>query len=126
MSTAVSAVVERQAAQAGKPGITYRYAGDRALLVEYGEMEFDLKLNFFVLAVQHGLRENPIEGLIEAAPGFRSILVSYDPLRLATGDLLDHLHAVHGELQAEREMQIPSRLIHLPIALILLVAAFQK
>jgi len=42
MSTTVSAVIAQRSAEAGKPSIAYRYAGDRAVLVEYGEMVFDL------------------------------------------------------------------------------------
>lgn len=116
MSTMVSALIAQRPAQAGKPSITYRYAGDRAVLVEYGEMEFDLTLNFFVLAADTALRDNRPDGLSETAPGFRSILVSYDPLELSTNDLLDHLQAVHDELEAERGIEIGSRLVHLPVA----------
>jgi hypothetical protein len=31
-------VIAQQPGQDGKPGITYRQAGERAVLVEYGEM----------------------------------------------------------------------------------------
>ena len=110
------AIIEIVAGRGGKPSITYRFAGDRCLLVEYGEMEFDLTLNFFVLAVDDALRGRTVEGIIETAPGFRSILVSYDPLALATAHLLEHLHAVHEGLGAEQEMAIPSRTVHLPVA----------
>src|SRR5439155_19946506 len=116
VSATVSAVIAQRPAQDGKPSITYRYAGDRAVLVEYGEMEFDLTLNFFVLAVDDALRGAPPTGLIETAPGFRSILVTYDPLALGLDELVEHLHAVHDELQAEQEIEIPSRLVHLPLA----------
>jgi len=44
----MSAVIARRPAKDGRPSIAYRYAGDRAVLVEYGEMEFDLTLNFFM------------------------------------------------------------------------------
>ena len=73
MSATVSAVIAQRPAQDGKPSITYRYAGDRAVLVEYGEMEFDLTLNFLVLAVDDALRSSAPEGLVETAPGFRSL-----------------------------------------------------
>jgi allophanate hydrolase subunit 1 len=116
VSATFSAVIRQRPAEGGKPSITYRYAGDRALLVEYGDMVFDLTLNFFVLAVETALRENRPNGLVETAPGFRSMLVSYDPAALAVDDLLAHLESVHGSLQAEREIEIPSRLIHLPVA----------
>ena len=116
MSTVASAIIAGRPAQEGKPSITYRHAGDRAVLVEYGEMVFDLTLNFFVLAVDDALRHDRPHGLVETAPGFRSILVTYDPLALSTGDLVDHLHTVHDGLQTEQGIEIPSRLVHLPLA----------
>jgi allophanate hydrolase subunit 1 len=116
VSTTFSAILKQRPEQAGKPSITYRYAGDRALLVEYGEMVFDLTLNFFVLAVETALRDDRPDGLVETAPGFRSMLVSYDPLRLKTEELLDHLEGVHDRLEAEREIEIPSRIFRLPVA----------
>jgi len=116
VSTTVSPVIAQQPAQEGKPSITYRQAGDRGVLVEYGEMVFDLALNFLVLAAKDALDEQPPEGLIETAPGFRSMLVSYDPLALSSAELLDHLQAVHDALDPERGISIPSRIVHLPIA----------
>jgi len=116
MATTVSAVIDRREAQDGKPSITYRYAGDHALLVEYGEMEFDLTLNFFMLAVDAALAARRPDGVVETAPGFRSILVAYDSARLPVADLVDHLREVHGSLQGEHGMTIPSRLVHMPIA----------
>jgi allophanate hydrolase subunit 1 len=116
VSTTVSPVIAQQPAEEGKPGITYRQAGERAVLVEYGEMVFDLSLNFLVLAAKDALDEQPPDGLIETAPGFRSMLVSYDPLVLSSADLLDHLQAVHDALDPERGITIPSRVVHLPIA----------
>jgi hypothetical protein len=110
-----SAIVDQQPATEGKPSITYRHAGDRALLVEYGDMELDLTLNFFVLAVDRALRALELEGLTEAAPGFRSILVSYDPQELPASELLDQLRTVHHDLPSEREMEIPSRRLKLPV-----------
>ena len=116
MTTTVSAVIDRQAAQNGKPSIVYRYAGDRAVLVEYGEMVFDLSLNFFVLAANDGLAAHRPDGLIETAPGFRSMLVTYDPAAITASGLVDHLQAVHDELESEQGVTIPSRVIHMPLA----------
>jgi allophanate hydrolase subunit 1 len=116
VSTTVSPVIAQQPAHEGKPSITYRQAGDRGVLVEYGEMVFDLALNFLVLAAKDALDERPPEGLIETAPGFRSMLVSYDPFVLSSAAMLDHLQAVHEALDPERGISIPSRIVHLPIA----------
>lgn len=116
MSAAATPIIDQRQAVGGKPEITYRQAGERALLVEYGEMELDLTLNFFVLAVDTALSERPLDGVVETAPGLRSMLVTYDPARLRAEKLVEHLRAVHEELPAEREMELPSRLIRLPIA----------
>jgi len=111
-----SAVIAQRAAQDGKPAIVYRFAGDRGVLVEYGEMEFDLTLNFFMLAVDAAVRADPLDGLVETAPGFRSILVVYDPAVLPTAELVEHLHAVHDSLKSDEGVTIPSRLVHMPLA----------
>jgi len=99
---------------ARREGVVYRYAGDRALLVEYGDMELDLTLNFRVLAVDDALRADSPDGLIETAPGFRSILLSYEPARLSAAELVEHLDRIHRELRPGHE--IPSRLVDLPVA----------
>jgi urea carboxylase len=116
VSTTVSPVIAQQPAQDGKPGITYRQAGERAVLVEYGEMVFELALNFLVLAANDALGEQPPAGLVETAPGFRSMLVSYDPYAISSAELVEHLQAVHDALDPERGIMIPSRVLHLPVA----------
>jgi allophanate hydrolase subunit 1 len=116
VSATASAIIERREAGGGKPSVTIRQAGDRAVLVEFGEMEFDLTLNFLVQAIDDALSRRPLEGLIETAPGFRSILVTFDPAQLTERELVDHLGATYERLQSEAEMTIPSRLIYLPVA----------
>jgi allophanate hydrolase subunit 1 len=116
VTTTASAVIARQPAGDDKPAITYRYAGDRSVLVEYGEMVFDLALNFFVLAANAALAADRPDGLVETAPGFRSMLVTFEPSVISSGALVEHLQAVHGGLDAEQGITIPSRVVHMPIA----------
>ncbi|MDX6656133.1 MAG: urea carboxylase [Solirubrobacteraceae bacterium] len=116
MSAGATAIIERLGAEQGHPAVTYRQAGDRAVLVEFGEMEFDLTLNFFVLAFDAALREHSVDGLVETAPGFRSMLVTYDPRETSAHDLVEDIARVQAALPEEREIEIPSRLIRLPIA----------
>ena len=47
--THASAVIDQRPAHDSKPAVTYRHAGDRYLMVEYGEMVLDMTLNFFCL-----------------------------------------------------------------------------
>lgn len=116
MSSVAHPVIKHRSGNKGKPSITIRQAGDRAVLVEFGDMEFDLTLNFFVLGFDAAVHEVHRDGLIESAPGFRSVLVHYDSLALRTAELIDHLDGVYDSLPDEREMSITSRLITLPIA----------
>ncbi|WP_160148709.1 5-oxoprolinase subunit B family protein [Amycolatopsis alkalitolerans] len=96
--------------------VSYRPAGDRYVLVEYGEAELDLRLNFFVVRAFTGLTADPPPGFVEAAPGFRSILVHFDPARTSRAALLDHLAAVHERQPEVSSLVLPSRRISLPIA----------
>jgi allophanate hydrolase subunit 1 len=116
VSAVASAIIDRQPEAGGKPAVTYRFAGDRAVLVEYGEMDFDLMLNFFVQGADDALRAHGLDGLVETAPGFRSVLVRFDPSVLRASELVEHLQRLHDDLPAEREMTIPSRVVHLPVA----------
>jgi len=110
-----SAVIDQRPAHDSKPAVTYRHAGDRYLMVEYGEMVLDMTLNFFVQAVDRLVREAGIEGLIETSPGFRSMLVGHDAAVLSRGDLIARLDDIHDAVPDQSQLTIPSRLITLPI-----------
>jgi allophanate hydrolase subunit 1 len=70
------AIVRCTELDAGRPVVTYRTAGDRALLVEYGDAyPVDLAVNFFVHATASHLGAHPVRGLLEVAPGLRSLLI---------------------------------------------------
>jgi urea carboxylase len=100
----------------GKPKVTFRYAGDRFMLVEYGEMTFDLQLNFRVLTVNRVLHERGLDGLVDTSPGLRSNLIRLDPSRIDPQRLIAELEDAEDEVPAGAELEIPSRVIHLPIA----------
>ncbi len=117
MSEPIAPVVDRAPAADGKPSIVYRTAGERSMLIEYGVMDLDLTLNFFVLAVDGALAEEPIKGVTEVAPGFRSILIRFDPFEISADDLLAEMKRVHEALPEQSEIEIPSRLIRMPVAL---------
>lgn len=103
------------------PPVTYRPAGDRCVLVEYGAAEPEaaepeLALNFFAVRALAGLTEHPPPGLVDAAPGFRSILVRFDPARCSRERLLAHLAELHEQQPDIASLVVPSRVISLPIA----------
>ncbi|MBN1976008.1 MAG: 5-oxoprolinase subunit PxpB [Anaerolineae bacterium] len=61
-------------------------AGDAALVVEFGDA-IDPEINRRVHALARALAENPLPGLGESVPSYRSLLVHYDPLRLSHAEV---------------------------------------
>jgi inhibitor of KinA len=61
-------------------------AGDSALVVEFGD-EISEAVNHKVHALAYALEQNPLPGLGEAVPTYRSLLVHYDPLHLSWDDV---------------------------------------
>src|SRR3954466_7954807 len=65
------------------------HAGDTALVIEFGN-RLDRGINFRVLALARRLRELKLEGLVEAVPTIRSLMVHFDPLVLPAAALAAH------------------------------------
>jgi inhibitor of KinA len=61
-------------------------AGDAALVVEFGDA-IDPAINRRVHALARALAENPLPGLGESVPSYRSLLVHYDPLHLSLSEV---------------------------------------
>lgn len=57
-----------------------RLAGDAAVTVEWGE-RIDPETHVQVLRLWHALEEQPVPGMVEAVPTYRSVLVQWDPDR---------------------------------------------
>lgn len=100
----------------GAPQVIYRIAGDAYLLVEYGEMVLDLNLTFRVYALDRALKERNLTGMLETAPGVRSLLIKYDSLYLPLNNLLEELYSLEDSLPFLGEAEVFSRVVYLPIA----------
>ena len=109
------AILEQREAADGKPAVSYRSAGDRFILVEYGPTEFDMNLNFFTQSVIDAIVEHPVPGVVETAPGFRSIVFSLDG-SVHVSDVIRELDEIHTSIPALSELVLPSRVIRLPAA----------
>lgn len=116
MTESASAILDILEPDGPRPQVVTRQAGDRAVLIEYGEAEFDLTLNFFALAAHTALAERTPDGVVESAPGFRSLIVTYDPHGTSPAELADALHAIHAGIDPSAGMTIPSRVIDMPVA----------
>ena len=96
--------------------VVYRAAGDRYLLVEYGPLVLDLRLRFRADALMLWLEEQNLNGVIELTPGIRSLQVHFDPQRLSRNDLLDKLAEAERALQQQGDLEVPSRIVHIPLS----------
>jgi KipI family sensor histidine kinase inhibitor len=91
--------------------VTFRPAGDLAVVVELGD-EISVEVNTRVRALEFLVQQKAVPGVMETVPSFRSLLVYYDPLVVG----YEALCATLTELcaQAEHASLPPSRLVELP------------
>jgi KipI family sensor histidine kinase inhibitor len=86
-------------------------AGDAALVVEFGD-EISLEINRRVHALARVLEQNPLPGLREAVPSYRSLLIHYDPLRLCHTEVEEFVSEV---LQTGGQTSLPEpQLVEIP------------
>jgi inhibitor of KinA len=89
----------------------FRPAGDRALLVEVGDALHPL-VNRKVREIFLTLERDPIPGVVERIPAYRSLMIVYDPLAVSLKDLerrlLDLYDTVGShELPQPRTVEVP-------------------
>ena len=96
--------------------VVYRPSGDKYLLVEYGPQVLDIALRFRVHALMLWLQEHKPAGMHELTPGIRSLQVHYDSQILPLDDLLVLLERAEFALQDISELDLPTRIVHLPLS----------
>jgi KipI family sensor histidine kinase inhibitor len=86
-------------------------AGDTGLVVEFGD-SMDRQLSAWVLALARRLNEARLEGITETVPTFRSLMVYYDPIVLATNALVARIVEL---MEGVRTTESAGRLWRLPV-----------
>jgi len=109
-------ILARAPARGILPEVTYRQAGDKYILIEYGPNVLDLSLRFRVHALMEELKANPVPGIIELSPGVRSLQVHYDSRQIRQAALMEKLHVAEQRLPPVETMNVRSRILHLPLA----------
>ena len=90
----------------------FRTAGDRGLLVEYGDV-IDPDVNNKVRSMAIVMEDNPPAGVAEIIPTYRSLLIIYDPSITHPSELqrlLETLEARLGEIKIP-----PPRTVEIPV-----------
>jgi urea carboxylase len=96
--------------------VTYRRAGECAVLVECGDPVVDLRSRVRVNALQEAVVAAAIDGVRDLTPGVRSLHVQYDTRLIATDRLLEVLAGLEASLARPEEIGVPGRIVHLPLA----------
>jgi urea carboxylase len=96
--------------------ITYRRAGEGAVLVEFGEPVLDLRSRVRAQALRTALQQASLRGVLDITPGVRSLHVQYDPDALLAERLVEELLRLEASLPAPEDAPIPGRTVHLPLS----------
>ncbi|WP_042873599.1 urea carboxylase [Dickeya poaceiphila] len=111
-----SPVLYRRPAQGVRPSVTCLAAGDRFLLLEYGEHRLDIALRFRVHALMQWLEQHPLPGVQELTPGIRSLQIHFDSQQCPRNALLAHLQQADDALGDLQHAAVPSRTVWLPLS----------
>lgn len=93
------------------PEVRFRLAGDRGLLAEYGDT-ISPEVNRKVRQVAAALEAQPLRGVIEVIPTYRSLFLLYDPMATSPEELQAALLELEERLTEvkippPREVEIP-------------------
>ncbi len=111
-----SPITSHVAATPTRPALTLRQSGGDYLLAEYGPLVLDVDLRVRVHLLHAALETAALPGLIDLTPGIRSLQIHFDPAILPESELVDTLLRLDADLPATDDLEIPSRIVHLPIS----------
>jgi KipI family sensor histidine kinase inhibitor len=80
-------------------------SGDSALLVEF-ENRIDPEVNRSVRALAQALESDPLPGVLEVLPAYRTLMVAYDPLRVEYAAVAER---IRGCLERAGETDLPRK-----------------
>ena len=110
------AIIHTLPARPTAPAVVYRRSGDAAVLVEYGPLQLDIALRMRVHALQTWLERQRLHGILDLTPGIRSLQVHFDQRLLPSERLVEILLRAESELPPVDDMEVPSRIVHLPLS----------
>lgn len=90
----------------------FRLMGDRSLLVEVGD-EINPAVNRSVQKLFHGMDLKRIKGVQDLVPGYRSLLVTYDPLCVSIDEIKEGIMGIWSDPD---QYQLPDpRTVKIPV-----------
>lgn len=92
----------------------YTWGGDEFLFVEI-DREMTLEANFIVTSVAHALDEQALEGIIDVCPANASLLIRFDPDRVAPAELEAAVRAHERSVRERTEQRLRTRIVEVPV-----------
>lgn len=96
--------------------ITYRQAGDRYILLEYGDNSMDLNKSYRVNRLIEMVAQHSTVGIIEMSQGVRSVLIEYDGYKISQSQLIAVLKSYEEEIVFGQDWKVKSKVFKLPMA----------
>jgi urea carboxylase len=100
----------------GNEAVCVRQSGEDYVLIEFGPPVLDLELRFRVHALMQALEARRLPAIVDLTPGIRSLQVHYDSRALSQAKLLGLVLEMHAALPALEDLEVPSRIVHLPLS----------
>lgn len=97
-------------------GISIRAAGEKYLLVEYGEQVLDLVLRCRIQALYELLLVRKESAIREMTPGIRSLQIHYDNRQLDAAEMVEKVKEADAQLGDLSNFRCPSRIVYLPLS----------
>ena len=96
--------------------IRVRRAAQDTVLVEFGSNVLDIGLRLRVHALEAGVAEARLDGILEMTPGIRSLLVRYDWRRFSAKEVVARLDPLLNAVLDVPESRVESRVVRLPLS----------
>ena len=100
----------------GDAMLVVRASGERALLVEAGPAELDLRQRFRIERLQRALAAAAPAGLRELTAGVRSLQVQFDPSVLPRAHLIGLVGELDADVRRATDHRVDARVVHLPLS----------
>ncbi|MGH4052884.1 MAG: 5-oxoprolinase subunit PxpB [Clostridium sp.] len=91
--------------------VKYLIAGDRALVVEFGD-KIEEEVNSKIRSLTVAIERDGIMGINEIIPTYRSLMVIYDPMIMELNELIDAIKSIISRMH---ELKLPdAKVIEIP------------
>jgi urea carboxylase len=97
-------------------GIGIRAAGEKFLLVEFGDQVLDIALRCRIQALHESLLAEADPAILEMTPGIRSLQLAYDNRRRNPDRMVELIRQADAKLGELSAFRCPSRIVYLPLS----------